>query len=159
MHYGTYNIWRTLVTIWSYTCRNLDIACNEFSNLKWMYLDQDRLFIELRAWVEKKLSRSWVWVKVKFELPKNAFFYRKCVFTVFVPVFRIFSIFVAAFLWLEHETTPHEGNETLHRHLLLRALFPCSVTVKFRGAQWLLSVNNLFGEASVAYNFLLLEDG
>ena len=54
MHYGTYNI---IMKNFSdnmdrYTCRNLAFACNEFSNLKWMYSDQDRLFIELRAWVE-----------------------------------------------------------------------------------------------------------
>ena len=39
VHYATYNIQKTLLTTWNYTCRNLDIACNELSSIKQMCLD------------------------------------------------------------------------------------------------------------------------
>ena len=34
VHYATWNIRRSLVATWNYTCRYLDIACNELSSIK-----------------------------------------------------------------------------------------------------------------------------
>ena len=74
---------------------------------------RDRLFIELRAWVELELSLSWVWVKIGlslskshnydyygswFELPKKCPFCTEMFFTVYLFIYLL--IFIVAFLWL-----------------------------------------------------------
>ena len=74
---------------------------------------RDRLFIELRAWVELELSLSWVWVKIElslskshnydyygswFELPKKCPLCTEMFFTVYLFIYLL--IFIVAFLWL-----------------------------------------------------------
>ena len=72
---------------------------------------------------ELELSKSWVWVEVELCLS-----YQKMLFSPLLFLFLVFS----AFLWLVLETTPLQGKRNIvHGRMLFRALFTCSVRVKF----------------------------
>ena len=61
---------------------------------------RERLFIELRTWVELELSLKWVWFKIELSLSyqKSAFLCTEMFFTVYLFIYLL--IFIIAFLWL-----------------------------------------------------------
>ena len=77
------------------------LTINELWKIKDLSM-RDRLFIELRAWVELELRLSWVWVKIELILShqKMPFLHRNVFHRLFIYLFINLLIFIIAFLWL-----------------------------------------------------------